>query len=246
MMRRKVDTIEGFRLDRRHSVADQVYARLKSEIVALVFLPGDILSETELGNALRVSRTPIRQAVKRLSDEGFVESVPQYGTIISYLDIGKLVEAQFMREALECALVRRAAERGAANQRALCELLAAQDSAAANEDLAEFYTLDQEFHRAICEMAGLPGAWKTVEIAASHLSRVRRLSLPIPFVPGEAVVQHRAIVKALARNDPDAAETAMRAHVRNILKVLPQVKEANEALFGADSNPELTATGSTA
>lgn len=236
MMRRKVGTIEGFGLDRRHSIADQVYARLKSEIVALVFSPGDILSETDLGNALRVSRTPIRQAIKRLSDEGFVESVPQYGTIISYLDIDKLMEAQFMREALECALVRRAAGHAGANRHALGALLAAQE-AAASEDLAEFYALDQEFHRLICEMAGLPGAWKTVEVAASHLSRVRRLSLPVPFVPGEAVAQHQAIVDALVRKDPDAAEAAMRAHVRNILKVLPHLKKANEALFEVGGSP---------
>lgn len=243
MARRKIEAIEGFRLDRRHSVADQVYARMKSDIVSLVFAPGDILSETELGNALKVSRTPIRQAVKRLADEGFVESVPQYGTMVSYLDIAKLEEAQFMREALECALVRRAAERVSAAQAvSLGQMLDAQDAAAAGEDVAAFYVLDQEFHRTICEMAGLPGAWKTVEVAASHLSRARRLSLPLPFVRSEAVAQHRAIAAALARNDPDEAEAGMRAHVRNILKVLPKVKEVNAALFEAGEGDPFPST----
>lgn len=223
---------EGIKLDRERSVADQAYEKLRKEIVSLHFVPGERLSEGKLCDWFNISRTPIRQALKKLVNEGFVESLPQFGTFVSLLSMNQLLEAQFIRESLECATTRRAVVRvNAENEETLLRLLKAFDKAVEQEDHNEFFDLDQSFHRLICEMSGMPGTWKTVEVAAAHLNRSRRLSLPIPYVPAEAAEQHREIVTAILQRDPDASEAAMRKHVRNILKILPRIKEENKEYF---------------
>src|ERR671936_1621606 len=89
----------------------QVYAALRDAIVRAELEPGRRLSENELASWLGVSRTPIREALVRLRDERLVEIVPQLGTFVSRISPQAVADAQFVREALECAAVRAAAAR---------------------------------------------------------------------------------------------------------------------------------------
>ncbi len=223
---------EDFDLDRSRSISDQIYLWLRSEIVSLALKPGHVLSESELANRLGVSRTPTRQAIKKLEEEGFVESVPNLGTFVSLFGVGVLIEAQFIRESLECSLIRRAAERIDPETTETLQYLLAEQAASveAGED-RKFYLLDQDFHRTICSMSGMPGIWKRVELVVSHLNRVRRLSMSLPFVPTEAVEQHQDILDCLVARNPDGAEKAMRKHLNNILKVLPEIRAEHTHYF---------------
>ena len=110
---------------REHSTTSarvQAYAALREAIVRAELAPGRQLSENELASRLGVSRTPIREALVRLRDERLVEIVPQLGTFVTRISGQAVGDAQFIREALECACVRRAAE------------LATEDDVAALED----------------------------------------------------------------------------------------------------------------
>ena len=110
---------------REHSTTSarvQAYAALREAIVRAELEPGRQLSENELAARLGVSRTPIREALVRLRDERLVEIVPQLGTFVTRISTPAVADAQFIREALECACVRRAAE------------LATEDDVAALED----------------------------------------------------------------------------------------------------------------
>src|SRR3982750_163958 len=89
----------------------QVYATLRDAIIRAELPPGRKLSENELAGWLGVSRTPIREALVRLRDERLVEIVPQLGTFVSRISPQAVQDAQFIREALECSAVRRAAAR---------------------------------------------------------------------------------------------------------------------------------------
>ncbi|WP_316980410.1 GntR family transcriptional regulator [Shumkonia mesophila] len=227
-----MNPLGDFDVDRSRPVAEQVYAKLRSEIISLNLKPGHVLSESELASWLGVSRTPIRQAVKKLEEEGFVDSVPHLGTFVSQLRIEALIEAQFVRESLECALIKLAAKRiNAASEVALRGILEQQEEAFASNDFLRFYALDQEFHKFVCSLAGMPGIWKTVEVVAAHLNRVRRLSLPLPSVPTEIVGQHWDIFNSLVERDPAGAERAMRKHLKNILKMLPNIQDENQQFF---------------
>src|ERR671937_3325528 len=88
----------------------QVYATLRDAIIRAELAPGRKLSENELANWLGVIRTPIREALVRLRDERLVEIVPQLGTFVTRISGTAVADAQFIREALECACVRRTAE----------------------------------------------------------------------------------------------------------------------------------------
>src|SRR3954471_10676901 len=89
----------------------RVYANLRDAIVRAELAPGRQLSENELAASLGVSRTPVREALQRLRDDRLVEIVPQLGTFVSRISNRALGDAQFVRESLECAAIRLAAER---------------------------------------------------------------------------------------------------------------------------------------
>src|SRR5919202_4680398 len=90
---------------------DEVYARLRAAIVTAELEPGRQLSENEVAGRFGVSRTPVREALVRLRDDRLVEIVPQLGTFVSPISTRAVADAQFIREALECAAVRAAAAR---------------------------------------------------------------------------------------------------------------------------------------
>src|SRR5580692_8890140 len=103
--------IESFvELTRGLPLHQQVYEVIRDWIVTMTLEPGQALSEKDLSDRLSVSRTPVREALIRLSDDGFVDIFPQRGTFVSYIDVDKLDEAGFIRKAVEGAIVRELAE----------------------------------------------------------------------------------------------------------------------------------------
>jgi DNA-binding GntR family transcriptional regulator len=83
----------------------------------------------------------------------------------------------------------------------------------------------------MCELSGHGIAWTLSQRAGGHLNRVRRLSLPLPTYIGEMIEEHRAVVEAIAAHDPDAAEEALRHHLRMVLASLPEIERAHPEYF---------------
>src|SRR5919201_4038603 len=121
------------------------YDTLRDAIVRAQLEPGRRLSENELAAWLGVIRTPIREALVRLRDERLVEIVPQLGTFVTAISASAVADAQFIREALECAAVRVAAQRATAEDiEGLEQNLRAQDRAREAADHDAFYVLDDQ------------------------------------------------------------------------------------------------------
>src|SRR5207248_2271068 len=99
------------------------YALVRDAVVSGEFAPGQRLSEQELGSWLGVSRTPVREVLVRLRDDRLVEVVPQLGTFVSRISVRDLEGAQFIRQAIECAAVRLAAERAGSEDVAALEAI---------------------------------------------------------------------------------------------------------------------------
>jgi DNA-binding GntR family transcriptional regulator len=218
----------------RGGTRQRVYDALRDALVAGRLEPGRRLSENELAEALGVSRTPVREALVRLRDDRIVEIVPQLGTFVSKISIDAVADAQFVREALECAAIRLAAER--ASEAELLELraiVARQDEAHAAGDFDRFFELDDAFHAALCAASGHGIAWSLAQRADGHLVRVRRLSLPVPEYMGEMIAEHRTVLDAVEARDPDRAEEALRHHLRMVLSVLESIR-ADRPEFFAD------------
>jgi GntR family transcriptional regulator, rspAB operon transcriptional repressor len=210
----------------------EAYDALRASIISLQRTPGQRLSEAELARELGVSRTPVREAIIQLRAEGLVEVAPQLGSFVSKISLRSVREAQFAREALECAAVRVAAEQidvGAAGR--LRQNLASQRAAQAAGDLEQFYRLDEAFHRELVATSGYPGISDLLDRSRAHLNRVRRLSLPVPDVIEELIDQHSVVVDALERHDPDQAEAALRHHLRGVYRVLEPLRDAHPDYF---------------
>src|ERR1700752_3569451 len=191
----------------------EVYDALRASIVSLQRTPGQRLSEAELARELGVSRTPIREAIIQLRADGLVEVTPQFGSFVSKISLRNVREAQFAREALECAAVRVAVERvdDAVVER-LRQNISLQRAAQASADLEQFYRLDEAFHRELVAAIGDAGISGLLERSAPPLNRVRRLRLPVPDVIEELIDQHSAVLEGLERGDADQAEAALRHH----------------------------------
>ena len=210
----------------------RVYANLRDAIVRADLAPGRQLSENELAASLGVSRTPVREALQRLREDRLVEIVPQLGTFVSPISSQAVADAQFIREALECAAVRAAAERITAEDVDVLEQnLAAQERARDNADFDAFYVLDDQFHQAICDLSGR-SVWNITQRAKGHLNRIRRLSLPIPSYLATMIAEHREIAGRLAEHDPDRAEEALRHHLQEVLREVPRIREQHPDFFG--------------
>ena len=214
------------------SAREQVYLALRDAIVSAELEPGRRLSENELAERLGVSRTPIREALVHLREERLVAIVPQLGTFVTLISPQAVADAAFVREALECAAIRlttqRATEAGLADLQAN---LAAQERAEADGDHDAFDRLDEALHHLLCELSGHEVAWSLARRANGHLDRVRRLSLPEPGYLGEMVAEHHAVVAAVAEGDADAAEAALRHHLRMVLSSVPAIREAHPDYF---------------
>jgi DNA-binding GntR family transcriptional regulator len=214
------------------TTSDQVYLALREAIVSAELAPGLKLSENELAGELGVSRTPVREALARLRDERLVAIVPQLGTFVTLISTQAVADAEFVREALECAAITRAVPRiGAEAAEELQWNLAAQEHARATGDERSFDRLDDDLHRRLCDHSGHAIAWVLSRRANGHLDRVRRLSLPDPSYLNEMLTEHRAIVAAVTAGDGEAAEGALRHHLRMVPSNLPRLQELHPDFF---------------
>ncbi len=143
-----------------------------------------------------------------------------------------MTDAQFVREALECAAVRKAAELATTDDIAELEgIVRNQHRAVRGGDHDAFYVLDDDFHHALCDLSGHTAVWTLGQRIKPHLNRVRRLSLPAPSYLEEMVSEHEQVLGAVDRHEADSAEAAMRHHLRMVLREIPRLREQHPEYF---------------
>lgn len=219
-------------IDPKQPIGIQTYAILKRMILDLTLVPNQALSEKELALMFGVSRTPVREALIRLAGEMLVDIFPQRGTFVSPIRMGEVLEAQFLRESVEAAVVRRAAEQAPPRLVSdLTNLLDRQSWAADRDDRREFMQLDEAFHRAIGDSVAMPRAWQMIQSVKGQLDRVRFLSLPDKQHNALILSQHADIVKAIEMKDPDLAESSIRHHLKEVLDTVNQLMRDDPNIF---------------
>lgn len=212
--------------------ADQIYRALRANILDAAILPGKAMSEARMAAQFGVSRTPVREAFKRLVDEGFLLVRPQAGTFVAPIDLAAVHDSQFVRETLECRTVVLAAERiDAAGKARLDALVAQQGQAMAAGDRKSFFRLDESFHAELSRLAGYPSVWSMIEAVKAQLDRVRCLSLETPSWSDMILREHREIATCVGRGDASGAEAAMRAHLRTVFDAIEAIAQAHVDAF---------------
>ncbi|MGF1477810.1 MAG: GntR family transcriptional regulator [Geminicoccaceae bacterium] len=220
----------GRQLDPARAIAPQLYRLLRERIIRNELPPGTRISETEIAARYAVSRQPVREAFIKLSGEGLMAIRPQRGTIVTRIDYAAVLDARFLREAIEADIVRvLASDPSPAVVADLRRQVSRQKDTGARFELA-FMQLDDAFHRALAEGIGKAGAWKLIEGLKSQMDRVRFLALK-QFPVGKLVEQHRALVDRIAAGDAPGAERAIRDHLREVLNDLPDIVRAHPDFF---------------
>lgn len=217
-------------LEQRLAIAPQLYARLRTAIIHNSFAPGDRISESEVARACSVSRQPVREAFIKLASEGLLAILPQRGTVITKINYRAVLDARFLREAIEADIVAMLAS--APDPAVIAELrrqIAAQ-RALIGGDPKGFIELDEFFHRTLANAAGKGGAWTLIEGLKSQMDRVRFLSLG-QFPLEKLVTQHAALVDRIEAGDRPGANAAIRGHLREVLLDLPQIQAAHPGFF---------------
>jgi DNA-binding GntR family transcriptional regulator len=211
-----------------------IYNVLRHEIVMLRLRPGARLSENELAARFGTSRAPVREALIRLVEDGLIEVRPQRGSFVSRISLRAMERARFVREALEAAIVRRAAEQGisAAARFELEAAIAAQ--AEAGDDPERFTAQDDRFHFGLAEAAGLGSVWNVIEREKAQFDRIRYLSLPAKTPVDVLIGQHRAILEAVVVGRPAVAERELRKHLREVLQITGSLATQHQDLIVAD------------
>ena len=179
--------------------------------------PGSRIAEGEFAERFGVSRTPVREALLRLADEGLVEMFPQSGIYVTPIRLVAVSEAQFIREHLECAVIREAAARHRRRRDGLAARHAHAAGAGARRAIWTGSTRStRRLHEEFCELAGREGVWRMIKHSKPHLDRVRWLSLPVAEHIPHLIRQHQAVVDAVAQHDPDIAAASLRVHLREV------------------------------
>ena len=222
------DVLDAGELQGYGSLVDQVYELLRRRIVDLSLPPESALVEQEVASVLGVSKTPVREAIIRLSREGLVQVVPKSGSYVTAVSLERYLEACFVRIQLEVGCVKRLAVLGVslADQVKLRALLTEQEEAIDHADNKRFFVLDEEFHRRLFELAGLPGAWKLMNVAKGELDRVRHIKRLSGIGQRHVVIaEHAAVIEAIVSRDPAAAEQAMLENIGAVEDEMVSISE---------------------
>ena len=209
-----IQSLSGHSLNRQSSMRDQVYALLRNLILTGDIRPGELIDEKSIAAQLGISRTPIREAVKRLSDEHLVDVVAQSATRASQLDLKSIEEAFLIRRALEMESAAQASQAMTqAHTDALANIINNHTHAIENKQFARAIDIDDEFHCYIARINELDRLWQTIEVSKAQLDRCRHIMLPRTGQAEKTIEQHRVILRALNSADAKGARDAMQAHL---------------------------------
>jgi DNA-binding GntR family transcriptional regulator len=183
-------------------------------IVSLALEPGSLINESELMTQLGLGRTPIREALRALSSEKLVDVYPRRGMFVSSVDVQNLSALSEVRSVLEIKAAGLAAQRSTPEDRAITiSLIAEIDGIKGEPDMAKLIQLDQRIHRHIYQSTHNQFLENTLEQYYGHALRIWFLALDRIEDLTEAVIEHRALLRAIRDSDISGASEAMRNHV---------------------------------
>lgn len=204
-------------LDRPESLARRAYAALRNAIKDRAIVAGVLYSEIQLAEELKISRTPVREALIELSREGIIEIVPQRGFRVRTISAEEEREVFDLRGSIESYVVRRLAKEARPEDLAkLGNILARQ--AKALDDPNTFLELDGEFHRMLPTFLRLQRTPQVLELLRGISCLAGSVELSLPHSSHEVLEEHRQIVEMIQEGNIDGAGAAMLHHIQRTVQ----------------------------
>jgi len=214
------------RISRPGLVREAAYERLRAALARGELAPGARLFEPELAGLLGVSRTPVREALMRLAQEGLVELLPGRGARVRVLSPDEVAEVYEVRAALEAEAARLAALRASPAAKTALAEAEAELHRIPPEDVAAQTAADARFHAALVAASGNRELERLFHQLDAKLALARRFSSDENQSP-KTLAEHRAILEAILASDPDRAAAAARAHIERFKALVARrLKEA--------------------
>lgn len=202
------------------SATDQAYSAIKREILSNRLAAGEPIQVDRFVRTLKLSRTPVREAILRLEREGFIEVRPRMGTFVSHLDLQQIREMYEVRQTLEAMAARLAARHAPPDRLAALEESLLCLATEGDVNCRQLSEAGQEVHRVIVESCGNRVLAGMIASLQDHFTRFRSLSLTIPEKVLSSHREHLEIVRALRRGDAEGAEQAVRHHFQHAARYL--------------------------
>lgn len=220
-----IDELEG-------SLSQRVYLSLQEAILTLKYPPGTVLRKGFICDQLGVSRSPVAEAIARLSAEQLVDVIPQSATRVSGFSMEEIREACFLREAIEVAAVGKVAEQRSEDQfRQLDRQVRMQKLMLEDGDLEGFYKADETFHSLLSEFTGFPGVSKFATTIELRLVRARMLLLPEKGRVADSVNEHSRILEAIKNKDVLLAQHEMKRHLSQLMILIEPLESIHPSYF---------------
>lgn len=221
------------KLDGYKPLRDVVFENLRDAIITQVLKPGERLMEIQLADEMGVSRTPVREAIRKLELEGLVVMVPRKGAYVAGVSMKDIHEVYEVRSALEMLAVTLAAERitdeelNALEQQVLRE--SEEEAKKDGSDLDNIIYIDSSFHDIIYQAARNQRLVQFVNILQEQLQRFRAASLARPGRSKTALEEHKKIVEALSERNGELASKLAQEHIENAENaMIASMKEKGE------------------
>lgn len=214
------------------SVGDYVYEVIKRNIITLNLAPGNRVSEQEISDLLNVSRTPVREAFIKLSKEGLLYALPQRGTYISYIDLGIVEDARFIRESLEKSVLKIATEKFPEELlHVLHDNINIQKRLIGQRLFFEFLEMDEEFHKTIFKGCNKERTWSFIEQINSEYKRVRMLTFIADINWKNVIEQHKQILESIRTHDEHMGQEVIGNHIKKLIFEQVELKEKYPQYF---------------
>ncbi len=199
------------------SLQSQAYQKLRNAIIFAKYKPGEKLMVRDLCDELEMGRTPVRESLVRLSQEGLIRTVPQSGTYVSKINLHSVECSRFVREHLEREItVECCARIDTEGSKRLAEIMRQHDEAVAANDHRRFYLMDNLFHKTLYQIAGREEVWTWLEYINTDLERYRWLRVVTEELDWNRTSdEHHSLFNAITERNPNEASyiTALHMHM---------------------------------
>ncbi len=191
-----------------------IYMEVKNKILNLEYKPGQMISETEISELLKVSRTPVREVFIRLSYEKLINIYPQKGTFVSLIDLPFVGESVYMRSLLEHNIIGEILDKGIRQlpQDIKRNLRLQKDLVENDGAVEEFLELDNEFHKIIFSAVGHETIWDIISTTRIHYNRYRVLTMYELEMLKKVFDEHCRLIELIESGDKPALETILKEH----------------------------------